>query len=406
LWSTGMHEPAIELTIAQTVGWLKREMTAPQGYFYAAQDADSFIIKDDTEPKEGAFYVWSYTELERHLKSEELQALAEQFIVTPTGNFEGKIVLQRYQSGLQSPALAAALAKLFVLRYGSEPEATSTFPLARSNQDAKANPWIGRIPPVTDTKAIVAWNSLMISGLAKAATAFQTVEYLNLAVTAAQFILKHQWIGERFHRLNYNGQPSNTAQSEDYALFIKALLDLQQASLPVCSAMHPWLSHAILVQKEFDERLWCKELGGYYNADASPNLTIRERSFDDSSIPSANGVAIANLVRLFLLTEDIAYLDRAERALKAFISIAIDTPQRCPSLFAALDWFYNQTRIQVGAEAIAPLIAHYLPTAIFQLKTDLNSTVVGLVCQGLSCQIPAFSWEQLQSQVNESIARS
>ena len=58
---------------------------------------------------------------------------------------------------------------------------------------------------------IVAWNSLMISGLAKAATAFQHVGYLDLASQAAHFILKHQWIDGRFHRLNYDGVVSINA---------------------------------------------------------------------------------------------------------------------------------------------------------------------------------------------------
>lgn len=106
LWSTGMQEPALERAITQTIAWLKREMTASQGYFYAAQDADSFVTPEDSEPEEGAFYIWSYAELEQHLTSDELQALTEQFTVTPAGNVveatapqqTGKNVLQRYHS--------------------------------------------------------------------------------------------------------------------------------------------------------------------------------------------------------------------------------------------------------------------------------------------------------------------
>jgi len=41
----------------------------PEGYFYAAQDADSFTNPAESEPEEGAFYVWSYSELERCLPS-------------------------------------------------------------------------------------------------------------------------------------------------------------------------------------------------------------------------------------------------------------------------------------------------------------------------------------------------
>lgn len=254
---------------------------------------------------------------------------------------------------------------------------------------------------------IVAWNSLMISGLARAATVFQRSEYLNSAAIAASFILDNQWINQCFHRLNYGSQPSVKAQAEDYVLFTKALLDLEQAELfsPSDPSPHHWLSHAIQVQQELDELLWSTELDGYYNTNAN-HLVLRERSYDDSALPSANGVAIANLVRLFLLTEDITYLDRAEQALHAFSSIMINTPQRCPSLFIALDWFRNQTLIRTSAEAIASLNLQYLPTAVSQIETDLLSDVVGLVYQGVSCQAPAHSWKQLQEQVHQSIVRA
>ncbi len=139
---------------------------------------------------------------------------------------------------------------------------------------------------------IVAWNSLMISGLARAYGVFRQQSYLSPAARAANFILDNQWVDGRFHRLNYEGQPSVLAQSEDYAFFVKALLDLHSSSLDQTI----WLEKAIAVQEEFDEFLWSVELGGYYNtaSDSSDDLLIRERSYTDNATPSAKGVAIAN----------------------------------------------------------------------------------------------------------------
>ena len=255
--------------VAGTVKWLQREMTAPEGYFYAAQDADSFTIPTAAEPEEGAFYVWSYSELEELLTPEELRELQQKFTVTPNGNFEGKNVLQRRDGGELSATLEIALGKLFAARYGSSSNSLKTFPPARNNQEAKTANWPGRIPSVTDTKMIVAWNSLMISGLARAAGVFQQPLYLEIAAQAANFILEHQFVDGRFHRLNYQGEPRVLAQSEDYALFIKALLDLHQASFvgdenQVIPTQHSvWLEKAIAIQDEFDQFLWSLELGGY-----------------------------------------------------------------------------------------------------------------------------------------------
>lgn len=411
LWSAGVQEPAFERAIALTVTWLKREMTAPQGYFYAAQDADNFATPNDVEPEEGEFYIWSYQELQEILTADELAELAAHFNITAGGNFEGKIVLQRRTPDRLSKTIEVSLQKLFGVRYGASDLAT--FPPARDNQEAKTYPWAGRIPPVTDTKMIVAWNSLMISGLARAAIVFQKPEYFDLAAQAAQFILDHQWQGVsfersemsgkgRFHRLNYNGTPAVIAQSEDYALFIKALLDLDQASL---SNSGDWLTQAIAVQAEFDDFLWSIELGGYYNTDASANLVVRERSFDDNATPAANGVAIANLVRLSLATEDLSYRDRAEQALQSFGDVMRESPQACPSLFSALDWLSNPTLIRT-LQPMVELHQQYLPTVVHHLTTELPPGAMGLVCQGLSCQEPAMSLEQMQEQIQQSLVQS
>ncbi|WP_066378119.1 thioredoxin domain-containing protein [Anabaena sp. CA = ATCC 33047] len=400
LWSAGIQEPAFTRAVAGTIEWLQREMTAPQGYFYAAQDADSFSNPGETEPEEGAFYVWSYTELEALLAPTELAELQQEFTVTANGNFEGKNVLQRRNRGLLSTTVETALDKLFTARYGTAPDALETFPPARDNQEAKTLNWPGRIPSVTDTKMIVAWNSLMISGLARAAAVFQEPLYFEMATRAANFILEHQFVNGRFHRLNYEGKPSIIAQSEDYALFIKALLDLQTC----VPEQRFWLEKAIALQTEFNEFLWSVELGGYFNtaSDASQDLIVRERSYADNATPSANGVAIANLVRLALLTDDLHYLDLAEQGLKAFNSVMQQAPQACPSLFTALDWYHNCTLIRSTTEQIKLLIPKYLPTAVFSVVSNLPAGSVGLVCQGLKCLAPSESIEQMLEQVQQS----
>ncbi len=408
LASLGTPEPAWERAIKLTAQWLQREMTAPEGYFYAAQDADSFVTPTAVEPEEGAFYVWAYDELREQLTAEALQCLTKQFTVTPEGNFEGKNVLQRRQPGALEDATEAVLAQLFSRRYGKACAELNRFPPAIDNQSAKNTTWPGRIPAVTDTKMIVAWNSLMISGLARAAAVWGDRTYLDMAVRATEFILQQQWVEGRLQRLNYDGQPMVLAQSEDYALLIKALLDLHQATYRwvELSDTNPWLDKALQVQAEFDQWLWSSTEGGYYNTanDASDQLLVRERTYQDNATPAANGIAIANLVKLSLLSGDRQYLDRAEEGLQAFSAVMVQLPRACPSLFTALDWFHHGTLVQTTSDVLPTFIPTYTPTTVFTLKTksDLPDGVVGLVCEGLFCKEPARDLTLLRSQIQTS----
>ncbi len=407
LWSAGHHKPSFERAIAYTVQWLKREMTAPEGYFYAAQDADNFVHATDSEPEEGRFYVWSYGELEELLVPEEWSALQMAFNLQPQGNFEqGLTVLQRPSPGPLSETVEAALQKLFEVRYGASPQDCALFPPAQDNAAAKQTHWPGRIPPVTDTKMIVAWNSLMISGLARAAAVFTQPEYLAIALQSAHFILDHQWLDDRFHRIYYDGAVAIPAQSEDYAFFIKALLDLHQACLALGKTEEAagLLASALQIQKEFDDLLWAIEGGGYFNAasDVASELILRERSWMDNATPSANGVAIANLVRLSVLCDHLPLLNQAEQALKTFGSVLASAPAGCPSLFAAMNWYHHATLVSTDPQRIGQWIPQfYWPTVMFSANGTPN-TALGLVCKGSTCLPLPPNEEALIAQIRKS----
>lgn len=411
LWAAGHQEPAFERAIEGTVQWLKREMTAPEGCFYAAQDADNFLTPADAEPEEGRFYCWSYSEVEELLEVSELEALKTNFFITPEGNFEqGLIVLQRQHPGPITEAMEQTLAKLFQARYGRPLNDSTPFPPARDNAEAKQTQWDGRIPPVTDTKMTLSWNSLMISGLARAATVFQNAEYLAIADRATQFIVNHQWVAGQLLRLYYNGEAAVSAQAEDYAFFIKALLDLQQAALILGEATiaQTVLNEAIRTQQAFDDTLWAMEGGGYYTANraAAPELIIQERAWMDNATPSANGIAIANLIRLTLATSHPTYLDRAEQALKQFGKILETSPSSCPSLLIALDWYLHCTLVRSQVERMRSLAQqYYWPTVYFAQESNLPGEAWGLVCQGLTCLAPLPDVLTLIAQVQSSIAR-
>jgi uncharacterized protein len=171
-----------------------------------------FTTTQSENPEEGAFYVWSYKQLQDSLTLSELKVLARAFFITPQVNFEGKNVLQLRKKEVFSGDIEKILDKLFILRYGHSREDLITFPSVTNKEEVKKKSWTGRISHVTDTKMIVAWNSLMISGLARTYGVFREPLYWKLAIKATEFILDEQWNKKRLHRLNYSGNPSVLAQ--------------------------------------------------------------------------------------------------------------------------------------------------------------------------------------------------
>ncbi|MGQ9867149.1 MAG: thioredoxin domain-containing protein [Pseudanabaenaceae cyanobacterium] len=394
LWLAGFPDAAIARAVRQTVGWLQREMLDGDGLFYASQDADC-------EGQEGKFWVWRYSELQQVLTGPELQLLSHEFTVTPEGNFEGKNVLQRRRGGDLSADTEAILLKLFRVRYGPHSLPEDAFPPARSAEEAKEMPWPGRVPPVTDTKIIVSWNALVISGLAACYRAFPVNRYLQLAIDAADALWRRQIVNNRLHRLNYDGRPAIPAQAEDYAFLIAALLDLHLAS---CELGTVYLERAIALQTEFDGLLWDPQTGGYFNtaADAATGLLLREKSYQDGATPSPNGVALTNLVRLGALTGETYYLDRAEKGLQAFGEAIAQMAAACPSLVGALDWLRHFTTVKAPVATWLRLQTTYQPTAIATVTTNPEA----IVCPGLTCQPPVTTWEELQTQLAKAQQRA
>ena len=399
LWSFGMHEPAFKRAVHYTVDWLRREMTSPDGYFYSSQDADSFVTPEDIEPAEGAFYTWTYQELKKILSSRELATLEEHFQVSKSGNFEGTNVLNRNAAGKLPGEIDTILAALFTQRYGRTFSHSETFSPVRNNAEARNGEHDGRIPPVTDTKMIVAWNALMISGLIRAAQVFGEDQYAESALRAATFILENQVVDNRLHRLNYEGQVSTHARSDDYSFFIKSLLDIHNMD----PGNKTWLESAMSLQSEFDSLFLDKENGGFFStpSDASGEMPLRERDYMDQATPSANGIAVSNLVRIGLITGEGRYFDAAENVLHAFSPVLSKVPHASASLFEGLDWFINGGSVATNNNTITMLQPEYYPASVFILEENLQEGIAGHVCRGQTCLPAADTIEKLVSQMRD-----
>jgi uncharacterized protein YyaL (SSP411 family) len=79
-------EQSFREIVEETLAYVRREMTSPEGPFYSTQDADS-------EGVEGKFFVWSAAEIEGALGKEVSETFSYVYDVTSGGNWEGHNIL-------------------------------------------------------------------------------------------------------------------------------------------------------------------------------------------------------------------------------------------------------------------------------------------------------------------------
>jgi len=280
------RDPVYEARVRETIDWLLREMVAEGGAFAATLDADS-------EGEEGRFYVWDMAEIEEVLGSDA--ALFGQFYdVVPGGNWEGKTILNRRHR--PEPADAATEARLASLR---------TRLLARRE---------GRVRPGRDDKVLADWNGLMIAALAEAGMVFEVPAWIAAATRAFSFIRDRMTISGRLRHAARAGRFGPPATLNDYAEMSRAALSLFEAtgegSYLECA--RSWVD---AVERHFRD----EDRGGYFlTADDAEALIVRTKTAYDNPTPSGNGTLVGVFARLYLLTGETAYAERAESTVRAF----------------------------------------------------------------------------------------
>ncbi|MDO9412819.1 MAG: thioredoxin domain-containing protein [Pseudolabrys sp.] len=274
----------------ETVEWLKREMTTPQGAFSASLDADS-------EGEEGKFYVWSKNEIIELIGPEAGGFFMRHYDVSDEGNFEGHNILNRSNAPARSEADEARLKALRDILL-----------------DARA----ARVRPGLDDKTLADWNGLMIAALVNAGIILDEPSWLGLAQRAFDFIAQSMSKGDRLGHSWREGQLLFPGLASDFAAMIRAALALFEAT-----GERHYLDQAVTWQNALDTHYMDAETGGYYwSADDATDLLMRPHSTADDATPNPNSVAAQNLVRLATLTGDDKWRAQADRLLESVLAIA------------------------------------------------------------------------------------
>jgi uncharacterized protein YyaL (SSP411 family) len=299
-------DPLYAQRAEETVGWMVRDMTAERvngrAAFAASEDADS-------EGEEGRFYVWTETEVDA-LLGDASAAFKRAYDVTPRGNWEGHTILRR------------------VTPCGTIDEETV---LARSRAlllDARAR----RIRPGRDDKVLADWNGLAIAALARAATVFHRPEWLARAEAAQDFVLAEMSAPDgRVQHAWRLGRVTAAGLLDDQASMARASLALFEAT-----GDDRRLAEAIRLAQA--TAAFADGHGGFYTTaiDARDVPLARPRTAADNATPAANGLLAEVFARLWHITGDLGWRERAEALLRAFTGNP-DQLAAMPTLLAAAD---------------------------------------------------------------------
>ena len=277
---------------ADIIAYVLRDLTDPEGGFYSAEDADS-------EGHEGKFYTWKLDEVENLLGKEEGHLFCEYYQITENGNFEGVNILH---TPVRMEEFAAK-------RHINVDE------FSRQITAQKQILWKARetrVHPSKDIKVLSSWNGLMIHALAESGCSLDRSDIVAAALKAAKFIRSQMWKGDYLLHRWCQGEALYHGGIDDYAFMISGALSLFEIGLGT-----EWLEWALQMTKILENKFKLQG-GAFYQTDESEeNLILRKAHFSDGAEPSGNSIHCENLLKLYQLTSDTAFLDQAEDTLKA-----------------------------------------------------------------------------------------
>lgn len=387
-----------EDAVTDTVSWLTKTMTSPEGGFYAAQDADS-------DGEEGKYYVWTKQAVKRLLTEDEYLLVETLFGLDKPANFEGKWNLHRRESW-------RSVTERIILADGVNPRELWLGAKQKLLQERAE-----RTPPALDDKILASWNGLAIDGLANAGMAMGRPDWIAQAQSAMDFVRTHMMQDGRLYATWTAGTAKHQAYLDDYAYCLRALVTLLQAE---------WRDQDIAFAVELADsviELFSAENGGFYfTAHDHEQLIHRAMPTVDETIASGNSVLGAALTDLGHLLADLRYLEAASGILRWAAPFAERYPAgHCALLTLAARHTENQQQVVLHGptdpdwlaacrEGFKPnrrvfAISHnskistvpaYLPRMVSAEKRD---QVTAYICTGMSCSAPITSLDELREQL-------
>src|SRR5579884_2236019 len=373
--------------VEETLDYVIRDLSSPEGGFYSAEDADS-------EGEEGRFYLWSAEEVASVLDADDAKIFSLRFGVRRAGNFEGRTILTVDQSFEQ---VAAAVGTPVDMVRESLDRSIRRFREVREL----------RVRPGLDHKVLTDWNALMLPPLCIAGVAFDRPDYLQAARRNARFLLERLRPNGRLLHVYARGEAAVPAFLDDHAFLIEGLL-----SVFAVTGEAEWLDAARTLAEtllgEFrDPR------GGFFGTAREGELPVRPKPLFDNVIPSGNSTGALALLRLARVTDDETFRRSALETIALVLPALGRHPTSFGQMLAALEFSLAVPQEiviagdpdDIGMRSLMQVAyTHFLPNAIFAVALPhvaideslpllagrglLDGRPAAYVCRNYACDLP------------------
>lgn len=412
-------------TARETLNYVLRDMTHPEGGFFSAEDADSLPpelagkVSDDTHEhkSEGAFYLWEKQEVLNILGDESGEIFSYRYGINKNGNAESDP--HGEFKGKNIPYIAYSINETAKHFKKSEDEIVNILEEGKKSlfEFRNTRPRSG-----LDDKILISWNGLMISAFARASQVLNEPKYAEAAKKAAQFIQSNLYADKKLFRRWREGHRKGEGLANDYAFLVQGLIDLYEASFDI-----KWLNWAIELTEIQNSLFYDVENGGFYmtTAGSGDNLLLRMKEDVDNVQPSASSVASLNLLRLSQLTDRADFREAAENTLSSFANQMKQQARSLPQMLVALNYYLskpqhiiilgdpkssdthkmleeihkrfapNKALVLISGEGSQRDVSQYLP--FIQDFRRINGKATAYICVDYTCSLPTSDIQAIDS---------
>lgn len=274
--------------IEETIAFVDRELTSPEGLFYSALDADS-------EGEEGKYYVWTEPEL-REVLGNDADFAIEYFSV-------GKEALWEHdKNNLLTPVMIDDYTGF---------SGNDGIALVKSIKNRLLNKRNERVRPGLDFKCITSWNALMVKALADVYSATGNTEYLNRATAVMHKIWELMYTEDgTLYRIRTSGRTTIPGFLDDYSFLTEACIVLFQAG-----GEKLWYDRALLLIQSIQQKFYDSR-SGLFRFGTSSDPHSQKLDTQDNVMPSSNSCLARCLFLMSHITLDDSMAEVAKTMLQ------------------------------------------------------------------------------------------